>query len=298
MAAPSDPSLKVPLLALVFLAVSGAAYLATVDDPAPTAPDAAVAPDAGAPGGTVVDLDRFYATRKLTPPTEGCRPESPDMIALLGRVAALLEGGERGSRRPEDAAAVAALEEPGTGIDTYGEYWYLKAQAELQAGAEAEVVDRTLKTGQEHCNDWLELFDLQGRLLMARGDHRAAVVQFKRAAPSAEGVPKVRLHLAQAYHAIGDGPRTLAALDELHAEVPTYLPAYRLRGEVRLEAEQADGAVADLRRYVEARPKDGRAQLALARAQTAAGNAEAARTAFCAAAAQGIEEAAEGCPKE
>ena len=272
------------------IAAAGALAFVTLRGEGPGAPPPAAAPKPLDYG----PLDALYAARELPRPAESCRTESPELLARLTAAAALLEGGEPGGRRPQDAQAVAQLDAVEEAERTLGEYWLLVALARQFEGAPDEEVLAALAQGVTHCDEMTELYNMQGKLLFKAGDLRGAIKAFKRAVATGEGYGAPRLNLALTYVEAKDLPRAKAAFDELIASLPGYAPGYRGRGAYFLGQGDAAAAVGDLKQAVSRDDADGLAHLLLGQAARAAGDAATAEAAFCRAKALG--QAGAECP--
>lgn len=278
--------------AVALVAAAGVAYAVlgrTPEQPPPTPPPVAQGLDFG-------PLDALYQQRGLPLPAESCRPNRAEDLAPLVAAAPRLMGGDPGTKRPQDAEALKALEAVEEARPPVGEYWLLLALARSFNGAPDDEVLAALTEGQAHCDEMTELYNMQGKLLFKAGDVKGAVKAFKRAVAVGEGYGAPRLNLALAYVEAKDLPRARVTFDELVQTLPKYGPGYRGRGALLLGQGEVEGAVADLRQATTLDPEDGLGHLLLGQALAGAKDAEGAKAAFCQAKALGVTAAAGLCP--
>ena len=90
----------------------------------------------------------------------------------------------------------------------------------------------------------------------------------------------------------------MEAFNEVIQRDPTYASAYRMRAAARMAGRDAAGAVDDLKRVVEMRPKDATAYFLLGQAHRQLTQATEATRAFCMASTLGLSKAKPLCPKQ
>lgn len=277
------------LIGAAVVCIGGIAAVMGLQSSAPTE-----GPQAPAGSGA---LKAFYQRRGLPLPPEGCRPEQPEHVAPLTRVAELLLDGAFNTPRAEDAEALKIIEgELAQAEEGFGEISYLRAHALLNQGAPRDEVYAALEAAVRSCDEMSAAFNLHGQLLAADNKLVPAVRKLKRAVATGEGYGDPQVQLALTYLKKGDKPRALAQLNELLVSLPDYAPGYTARGEYHLAEGNVPQAIVDIKRATQLAHKDARAFLMLGKAYLMDHKEAEARVAMCAAKALGAPSAAQLCP--
>ena len=167
--------------------------------------------------------------------------DSEEAWALTGYARAVLAD-EHGGTAEDRAAATAALSRPKVSAAMPGVVLVAKALA-----AEGHAREEARKAVLESSLDGSEVHEAAGRLLLAKGDAKGAVLHFKRALELSPGNVRALVALGDYYREAGDDAAALTAYSTAEAISPDH--PQRVLGEVesRLALEQdLPGALAEL----------------------------------------------------
>ncbi|MEO1330532.1 MAG: tetratricopeptide repeat protein [Pseudomonadota bacterium] len=147
-----------------------------------------------------------------------------------------------------------------------------KAAADALRAGRLDEAERRIDALLSADPDDVDALNLRGALRSGRKDHWGALEAVARAAALRPEDPRLALNHAAMLVNVGALTEALAAYDAMLARRPNDLRALHERGRVRLEADDAAGAVADLSRAVAIAPMLAEPKVSLAEAQLAAGD--------------------------